>query len=288
MRANSSNPLLRGGTEPLLQLFGRGFSLYDLSDTLTNTTADFEPMPHAIEYFDHTDTLELGRERFGLEPEDWKDGIAYAYERVSATTHSGTHMDAPYHYAPTSGGQPARTIDDVPLEWCLRPGVVLDMTGVDRVRSITEQDVRRELERIEYEIQPLDIVLVRTDASLHFGEAGYHLWGPGLRRSATAWLVEQGVRVIGIDAWGIDRPFDVMAEAARAGDRSQLWESHKYGAEREYVQLERLSNLAALPRPHGFLVAAFPCKIERASGAWTRVVAIVEDPPQPDAEERTT
>jgi kynurenine formamidase len=265
------------GVAQLLSLFGRRVSLYDLSDTLTNATSDAEPMPHAIEYFDHVDTLDAGSERFGLEPSDWKDGLAYAYERVTATTHSGTHMDAPYHYAPTSEGRPARTIDDVPLDWCLRPGVVLDMTGIDRVRSITADDVRRELDRIEYVLQPLDIVLVRTDASLHFGTPGYHLRGPGLRRSATAWLVEQGVRVIGIDAWGIDRPFDVMVDEVKRGDRAQLWESHKYGAEREYLQLERLTNLASLPRPHGFVVAAFPCKIERASAGWARVVAIVDE-----------
>jgi kynurenine formamidase len=262
----------------LFDLFrGGGVSFHDLSDTLSNATAAVEPNPHTIEYLDHTDTLEIGRHAFGLEPDAWRDGLAWAYERVTATTHSGTHMDAPYHYAPTSGGAPARRIDEVPLSWCLAPGVLLDMTGIDRVRGITDDDVRGELDRIEYEIQPYDIVLVRTDASLHFGEPGYHLWGPGLRRSATAWLVDQGVRIIGIDAWGLDRPFDVMAEEARAGDRSQLWESHYFGAEREYLQIERLANLASLPRPHGFLVAAFPCKIERASAAWTRVVAIVEE-----------
>jgi len=259
----------------LLTLARGGLRFIDLSDTLSNSTTAIESMPHTIEYFDHQDTLTVGAARFGLQTEDWK-GSAYAYERVTATTHSGTHMDAPWHYAPTSGGEPARTIDDVPLEWCLGPGVLFDVTGIDRVRGILREDLERELERIGYELQPGDIALIRTDASLHFGEPDYHLWGPGLRRDATAFLVESGVRVIGIDAWGLDRPFDVMAREANAGDRDQLWESHKYGAEREYLQLERLCNLAALPRPHGFVVAAFPCKIEGASGAWTRVVAILD------------
>lgn len=262
----------------LLSSVRGGLRFIDLSDTLSNATSAVESMPHEIEYLDHHDTLEIGRGRFGLEPEDWPGGLAYAYERVTATTHSGTHMDAPWHYAPTSAGRPARAIDDVPLSWCLAPGVVLDMTGIDRVRGILRDDIKRELERIDYGLVPGDIVLVRTDASLQFGQPDYHLWGPGLRREATAFLVEAGVRIIGIDAWGLDRPFDVMAAEARAGDRAQLWESHKYGAEREYLQLERLCNLAEIPRPHGFVVAAFPCKIERASGAWTRVVAILDGP----------
>jgi kynurenine formamidase len=258
----------------LASLLADHLELVDLSDLLRNATSAVEPMPHRIEYLDHAQTAALGR--FDIAPEDWKDGLAYATETVTATTHSGTHMDAPWHYAPTSGGRPARTIDDVPLDWCLRPGVLLDMRGVDRVRGITADAVEAELERIEYTIKPFDIVLVWTGAAEHFGEPDYHLWGPGLRREATAWLVERGVKIIGIDAWGLDRPFDVMAAEVRAGDREQLWESHKYGAEREYLQLERLTNLESLPRPHGFLVAAFPCRIERASAAWTRVVAIVD------------
>jgi kynurenine formamidase len=111
--------------------------------------------------------------------------------------------------------------------------------------------------------------------SEHYGQAGYELLHPGLRRDATAWLVGQGVKLIGIDAWGIDRPFDVMAEESRAGDHAQLWESHKFGADEEYLQIEKLSNLAALPRPFGFQVLALPIHLERASGAWARVVALV-------------
>lgn len=278
--SDKTTPAPSPGVAELIAAVRGGLRFIDLSDTLSNATSAVESMPHSIEYFDHQDTLELGRGRFGLEPEEWPGGEAYAYERITATTHSGTHMDAPWHYASTSAGAPSRTIDNVPLDWCAGAGVLFDMTGIDRVRGIVRDDLVRELDRIEYILQPGDIALVRTDASLQFGQPDYHLWGPGLRRDATEFLVQSGVRVIGIDAWGLDRPFDVMAREAKAGDHEQLWESHKYGAEREYLQLERLCNLAALPRPHGFLVIAFPCKIERASGGWTRVVAIVDDPDQ--------
>jgi kynurenine formamidase len=120
-------------------------------------------------------------------------------------------------------------------------------------------------------------VLVRTDVSRHYGEPGYEMLHPGLRRDATAWLVEQGVKLIGIDAWGIDRPFDLMTEEALAGDKAQLWESHKFGLVREYSQIEKLCNLDALPRQHGFQVLALPVSIEGASGAWSRVVALCEE-----------
>ena len=124
-------------------------------------------------------------------------------------------------------------------------------------------------------LKPYDIVLVRTDVSRHFGEPGYDLLHPGLRRDATAFLVRAGVRLIGIDAWGIDRPLDVMAAEALAGDTAQLWESHKFGADEEYCQIEKLCNLDALPYPFGFQVLALPISLAAASGAWARVVALV-------------
>lgn len=254
---------------------GRDVRVVDLSQRLSNATSAHEPMPHAIEYIDHTDSIAAAQEMFGLGAEHWRDGLVWAAERVTLTTHSGTHVDAPYHYAPTtSAGAPARTIEHVPFRWLMGDGVVVNATGVDRVRGITERDVRAELERIGYELEPYDIVLVRTDTSRHYGEPGYDLLHPGLRRDATAWLVGQGVRLIGIDAWGIDRAFDLMAAEALAGDKAQLWESHKFGADQEYCQIEKLCNLDALP-DHGFQVLALPVSLERASGAWARVVALV-------------
>jgi kynurenine formamidase len=254
---------------------GRRVQVIDLSQRLSNATSAHEPMPHTIEYLDHRETLPIVQERFGLDETHWRDGLVWAHERVTLTTHSGTHIDAPYHYHPTSGGTPARTLDDLPFEWLMGDGVVLDLRHCDRVEGIRERDVRAELERIEYDIKRNDIVLVRTDVSEHYDEPGYENLHPGLRRDATAYLVEHGARLIGIDAWGIDRAFDVMTREALAGDTAQLWESHKYGADHEYCQIEKLCNLAAIPIPFGFQVIALPISLERASGAWARVIALL-------------
>jgi kynurenine formamidase len=211
----------------------------------------------------------------GVKAEDFPDGEAAAAEWVRLTTHNGTHLDAPWHYHSTMNkGERAMTIDEVPLEWCFGNGVLLDFRDHDRIRGITCEDVQRELDRIGHELKPLDIVLVMTGTDLR--SPGYELRHPGLRVDATEFLVDHGVRLIGIDAWGLDRPFDVMVEDARAG-RAQFWESHLLGRRKEYCQIERLANLDALPRPTGFLVAAFPVKIERASAGWARVVAIVDE-----------
>jgi kynurenine formamidase len=260
-----------------VRLFGQDVAVIELSQRLDNATSEFEPMPHRIEYFDHEDTAGQVEEKYGLPRELWLDGLVWAHERVTLTTHSGTHIDAPYHYHPTSGGNPARRIDEIPFRWVMGDGVLLDMRGCDRVEGIREHDVRRVLAEIGYQLKPFDIVLVRTDVSRHYGQPGYEMRHPGLRRDATSYMVRQGVRLIGIDAWGLDRAFDVMAEEALAGDTAQLWESHKFGAESEYCQIEKLCNLEQLPAATGFTVLALPVRLASASAAWARVVALVPE-----------
>lgn len=263
-----------------MEVFIRGnkkFTLIDLSDCLSNKTSAFEPNQHKIEYTNHEESLEVGKAMFNLDKEDWPTGHSWAVETVTLSTHSGTHVDAPYHYGPTSGGQPAKTIDIVPLSWCYGNGVVLNMTHKKKGDGIDEDDIQQELKRINYTIQQGDIVLVRTDTSKKYNQPGYDRMHSGLTRTGTKYLVEKGVHLIGIDAWGLDRPFDSMVEDVRNGHKERLWESHFYGIEKEYLQIERLSNLESLPKPFGFTVMAFPVKIENASAGWSRVVALFEE-----------
>ena len=63
----------------------------------------------------------------GLSRDQLPDGLGWAVETITLTTHSGTHLDAPYHYHPTMDrGRPSHTIDEIPLEWCYGNGVLLD------------------------------------------------------------------------------------------------------------------------------------------------------------------
>jgi kynurenine formamidase len=168
------------------------------------------------------------------------------------------------------------TIDEIPLSWFVGRGVVLDFHELDPQLGATDADVQRALADAGHELRPGDVVLIRTDASEHFAEPGYERYGCGLRRSATEWLVDHGVRLIGIDAWTLDRPVRLMAEEAKEGAHDQFWESHYLGAEKPYCHIERLVGLADLPSPTGFFVVALPFRIEAASAGWARVVAIYD------------
>ena len=58
-------------------------------------------------------------------------------------THNTTHVDAPWHYNSRIRGEPAQTIDVLPLDWFFGPGVVLDMTAKDEGETSTWRTSRR-------------------------------------------------------------------------------------------------------------------------------------------------
>lgn len=251
--------------------------LIDLSVPLEHA-AVHEPVPARIHYSRHDgEGLAQMQQFLGVRPEDlvYSGGLGWAVEEVQAITHTATHVDAPYHYAPTSEGRPARTIDEVPLEWCFSPGVILDMRHKAAGDFITVADLEQALERISYRLKPLDIVLLWTGADKRLSTPAY-FQQPGLGREGVLYLVEQGVRVIGIDAYTLDRPFaDMVADYRRTGDGRFIWPAHFAGITREYCQIEKLANLDQVPRPHGFWVSCLPVKVRAASAAWCRAVALV-------------
>jgi kynurenine formamidase len=255
--------------------------IVDLSVPLEHLAAS-EPMPAKIRYVRHDgEGLERMQQFFGVTPADlvYSDGQGWAIEEIEAITHTGTHVDAPYHYGAQSEGRPARTIDEVPLEWCFAPGVIIDVRHKAAGEFITVDDLARALDRVEYTLKPLDIVMLQTGADQRLGSVDYFRQ-PGLGREGVLWLVERGVKVIGIDAYTLDRPFaDMMADFRRTGDGRYIWPAHFAGLTREYCQIEKLANLDNIGRPHGFWVSCLPVKIKAASAGWCRAVALVPEQP---------
>jgi kynurenine formamidase len=252
--------------------------IIDLSIYLENDVVSDPPgMKPEITYLTHQDPpAQIANYFPGLKPEDLPDGEGWAVERVKLSTHNGTHLDAPYHFHSTMNrGERAITIDEVPLEWCFKPGVKLDFRAFENGYVVTAEDVAAELERIGHELEPLTIVLVNTAAGAAYGRDDYIHTGCGMGYEATMYLLERGVRVTGTDGWSWDAPFSHTAEKyAETHDAGLIWEGHKAGRHIGYCHLEKLHNLESLPSD-GFTVACFPMKIRGASAGWTRAVAIL-------------
>lgn len=253
-------------------------SIVDPSIHLENdVVSDPEMFRPSIEYVDHRASVpDLAAFFPGLRAADLPDGEAWALKRVSLTTHNGTHLDAPYHFASTmDGGERAITIDEVPLDWCMQPGVKLDFRHFADGYVATAADVEAKPGRVGHELSPLEIV-VNTAAGLRYGGDDYLSSGCGMGREATLYLLERGVRLTGTDGWSWDAPFvHTRPRYMASRDASLIWEWHKAGRDIGYCHLDKLHNLEMLPAT-GFTIVCFPVKIRAASAGWTRAVAILD------------
>ena len=256
-------------------------TLIDLSIGLEDDPPS-EPMPPSIDAFDH----EAGAERLAenlrglghdVEASDFPDEMGLAWEDLAVIPHAGTHMDAPWHYGPEVDGEPAKTIEEVPLEWCRGNAVVLDFRWMDPGEEISVADIEDALDDLDHELSPGEIVLIQTGADELWGQPEYLTQFPGMSAEGTKFLVEQGVKVIGTDAYGFDKPFTAMGERyVESGESEELWPAHFAGREVEYCQIEKMANLDELPRRTDIPIVAFPITIENGSAGWVRPVAFIE------------
>jgi kynurenine formamidase len=188
-----------------------------------------------------------------------------AHYLVVQDDHVGTHCDARKHIVPDAGGP-----ETIPLDYCFADGVLLDFTWAEKGHGITAQEVESELDRIGYEVKPRDIVLIHTGAGAYNHEERYKTDHPGMTAEATRWLIERGVRMMGIDAITFDPPVWAMFE------RKQFWEAHRVMWDEEYWHLENLMNLERIGRPFGFKLCVLPVKWVDTTAAPVRAIAIVE------------
>lgn len=253
--------------------------ILDLSVTIEHQLpGDPPPQKPEITYHDHREGADQMLPFFpGITKKDLPDEEGWAVEDVRLSTHSGTHMDAPYHYASVmDGDKPAATIDQCPLEWCFQDGVMFDFSDLPDGYVVTSEDFKRKLAEMDYTLKPFDIVLIRSGAAPYAGTDEYLVKGCGVGREGTTWLHEQGIKVVGTDAWSWDPPLPLTAKRySETQDNSIIWEGHFAGRDFEYYQMEKLTNLEQLP-PHGFRVVCFPVKIHKASAGWARVVALLD------------
>lgn len=104
--------------------------IFDLS--VPTEISPSEPLPVLVEHESHRQSAPFMAGFFAAQVSDLPDGNGWANDKVTLSSHAGTHVDAPWHYYPTCGGSRARTIDELPLEWFFGDGVVLDLRHMPR------------------------------------------------------------------------------------------------------------------------------------------------------------
>ncbi len=211
-----------------------------------------------------------------LKKEDLPDEEFLSLEVVHSPVHIGTHLDYSFHYGSKSEGRPSKTAEDIPLEYCYQDGVKLDLTHKKPNETISSADIEAALAKINYKLKPLNIVFLFTGADKFYGSPKYFSDYPGIDVSAIDYLLDNGIKIFGVDTMGIDRPYRFMLkEFLEKKDPKALYPAHFYGRKREFIHIERLANLEKLPA-FGFKVICFPVKIKQTGAAWSRVVALLD------------
>lgn len=215
---------------------------------------------------------------FGCSTDDLPDGEGWGEERLTISSHLGTHVDAPLHYGSTCEGQPARTIEQIELSELYAEAIVLDVRAAATPGEGISVDALRDAVAASGGTVPVGgAVFIRSGQEAYDLDDPRFYSYPGMTRDGTLFLADLGAKILGTDALGWDRPFASMRRAFHeTGDQSQIWDGHFAGRDREVFIVQQLTNLAAVPS-HGFTVGCFPIKLAHCSAAPARVVAFVPD-----------
>ena len=181
----------------------------------------------------------------------WSTFAVHGYdsEVMHMSTHTGTHMDAPSHFAPGRA-----SIDQVPAARLVSRAVLSRVRkGADE--TIDVADIMGE------EIREGDAVVFATGWEKREG-SDYMTRNPGLSQDAARYLVERKVNAVGIDGPSIDPGFD------------EKFSVHNILLPAGVVIVENLCNLGAIASKRFTLVAA-PLKLAGASGSPVRVLALL-------------
>src|ERR671925_1744657 len=121
--------------------------------------------------------------------------------RLVMSSHTGTHIDAPKHFIPTSM---ADAVNDIPLGKFIGECVVVDMSNKGVGHGITDSDLDEYSEMIRQ--NGGDIVLVYTGTSDQWGKnESIRTNFSYLEPSAAQWLVDHCIKCIGIDSFSMEK-----------------------------------------------------------------------------------
>ncbi|MCY7172665.1 cyclase family protein [Streptococcus gallolyticus subsp. gallolyticus] len=240
----------------------RGAFLLGLSLMFKRNQSNFKKVIQVI--------LNLCRGNF-LNKHSFLNHSGLSTEFLSLSSHSGTHIDSPYHYS-----EFGKKISDSELDIFYNKGILLDFSTRELSTPVRLEELKKYLLLNDISLSPCNIVLIHTGASRNYGTERYRSEYFGVEEKVIEFLLKSGIKVIGTDAFSLDQPFDYMEKKyMESNDSHELWPIHMLGSKYNFYMIEKLYNLDKLRGIKEFDVIAFPIKIKGASAAWSRVVAVV-------------
>jgi len=189
-----------------------------------------------------------GEDFWALEPvHRLANGGPANVSRISLGLHTGTHVDAPWHF-----GMSEVTTDALPLDRFLTPARVIDLTHV--TQAVTREDLADHIRDT-----PAVLLKTRNSGSLELGEP-FNRDFVHLDASAADLLIETGIQTVGVDYLSVE---GFHVEGAPVHRRL-------LGAHIAIVEGLDLS----LVEPGEYVLVALPLKVGGGDGAPCRAVLI--------------
>jgi len=118
------------------------------------------------------------------------------FHDLELTTHTGTHVDAPWHF-----NKHGRRIDELPIDAFLGKGVVIDFRHLEDCAAIKAED----LEKAKPQIEEGDILIINTGRHKQYGTPEYNTKHPGLDgESVEPFLLKKKIKMVGMDTMCVE------------------------------------------------------------------------------------
>jgi len=183
-----------------------------------------------------------------------KDG--YNLELLFLSTHTGTHIDAPYHFL-----KKGQKIHQIMIKRLVTEAILIKIRkGSDQ--SVTKTDIEK-FEKKNGKIDDGSTVIFHTGWQKNLEKKSYFLRNPGLAISAAKYLASKKINLVGIDSPSIDLGKD------------SKFSVHHILAKNGILIVENLTNLDKIHSEKFHLIVA-PLKLKNATGSPIRAMALVD------------
>ena len=181
----------------------------------------------------------------------------YNLELLFLSSHTGTHLDAPYHFL-----EKGKKIHEISLKRLIINAILIKIRK-RRDQAITKTDIQK-FEKKHGKIPNESTIVFWTGWQKMIKNDSYFVNNPGLSVTAAKYLISKKTNLVGIDSPSIDL------------GKEKRFLIHNLFAKNDVLIVENLANLDKI-KSWKFQLAVLPMKLENATGAPVRAVGIIDD-----------